>query len=57
MGYNNNSVDVYPFSRPFADPAMAQLAAMMQSQDDENKKLRDVLENFAKNTSTYDNLE
>jgi len=30
---------------------------MMQNQEDENKKLREVLENFAKNTSTYDNLE
>lgn len=38
------------------DPALAQLASMLQNQDSENRKLREVLENFGKNTSTQEEL-
>lgn len=36
---------------------MAQLAEMLNKQESENKELRLVMENFAKNTSPYDELE
>jgi hypothetical protein len=36
---------------------MAQLADMLHKQESENKELRNIMENFAKNTSPYDELE
>ena len=43
--------------QPQYDPAMAQLATLLQQQDQENKKLREVLENFGRHTATVPELD
>ena len=43
-----------PVIYPGADPAMVQFASMIQMQDTENRKLREVLEKFGKETDTAD---
>lgn len=53
----NSSVDsAFPYTQ-MNDPAMQQLASMLQHQDDENKKLRDILENFGKDMNREEHFE
>ena len=39
------------------DPALNQFASFLQNQDTENKKLREVLEGFGKNTRRVEDLD
>lgn len=51
-GFGAPQPNAYNFQAPASDPAMAQLAHMVQNQDEENRKLREVLEGFGRNANT-----
>ena len=41
---------------PTGDPALAHLAVMVHNQDEENRKLREALEAFGRNSNSQDEL-
>ena len=56
-GFGAQAANPYNFAPPASDPAMAHLAHMVQNQDEENRKLREVLEGVGRNANTQDELD